>query len=93
MGRVDGKTADEAEASSEEENAEPQEAPADFIEEFAPAAIVIPNYNKEKELKKMEKASLKKKKRKKKKNLKRIRLIKKIISVICAILLFILLIA
>ena len=59
---------------------------SDFIDEFAPASIVIPNYNKEKELKKMERANLKKKKSNTKKNIKRRRLIKKIVGVVCAVL-------
>ena len=71
--------------------AEEISAPKDFIDEFAPAAIVIPNYDKEKELKKMEKINLKKKKRDTKKSRKRRRLVKKIVNITCSILLSILL--
>lgn len=77
----------------ETEIQEESEAPKDFIDEFAPTSIVIPNYDREKELKKAEKINLKKKKRDTKKSRKRRRIIKKIVNITCAVLLTILLFA
>lgn len=74
-----------------ENEKEGNSAPKDFIDEFAPASIVIPNYDKEKELRKIEKINLKKKQKNSKKSKKRRRLIKKIVDVTCTILLTLLL--
>ena len=64
----------------------------DFIDEFAPADIVIPNYNKEKELKKMKKASIRKKKNASQESVRRRNIITKVVSIACAILLTVLLV-
>jgi len=65
----------------------------EFISEFAPEPIKIPNYNKEKEMRKIEKANEKSKKRKSKKSKKRRKLIKKVVFVTRSVLLFVLLLS
>ena len=75
--------ADKEEKSSKEE----------FISEFAPEPIKIPKYNKEKEMRKIEKANEKSKKRKSKKSKKRRKLIKKVVFVTRSVLLYVLLLA
>ncbi len=68
-----------------------EEAQKEFIEEFAPDSIVIPNYNKEKEQIKMDKAKARTKKQNSSKNKKRREIIGKIVNVTRTIFLFALL--
>ena len=65
----------------------------EFISEFAPEPIKIPNYNKEKEMRKIAKANEKSKKRKSKKSKKRRKMMKKIVFVTRSVLLYVLLLA
>lgn len=65
----------------------------EFISEFAPEPIKIPNYNKEKEMRKRAKQKEKNKKLRSKKSRRRRKLIKKIYIVIRSIFLFVMLVA
>ena len=65
----------------------------EFISEFAPAPIKIPNYNKEKELAKIERQNAKRKKKKSKKSKKRRKLLRKIVFMIRTAVLFVLMLS
>ena len=65
----------------------------EFISEFAPEPIKIPNYNKEKELAKMEKQNARRKKKKSKKSKKRRRMLRKIVFGLRTAVLFVLLLS
>lgn len=68
-----------------------QDSEKEFISEFAPEPIMIPKYNKEKEMAKIEKANAKKGKRKTKKSKKRIKALRKFVFVTRTVFLFVLL--
>lgn len=76
-----------------EENTVKNDAESEFISEFAPEPIKIPNYNKEKEMEKVKKAKEKKKKRNSKKSRRRRKLIRRIVFVARTVLLFVILFA
>lgn len=82
-----------AEETAPAENKEEKTTQEEFISEFAPEPIKIPKYNKEKEMRKVEKANAKNKKRKTKKSKKRRKLLRRIVFVARSILLFVLLVA
>lgn len=75
------------------DNKEEKETSAaeEFISEFAPAPINIPNYNKQKAMQKREKAKAKKKKQNSKKSKKRRRMLRKVLFTVRTVLLFLLL--
>ncbi len=82
--------------NTEEKTSQSQEeelSQEEFISEFAPEPIKIPNYNTEKELRKRAKAKAKKRKLRSKKSKKRRKIVKKVIVVTRSILLCIFLFA
>jgi len=80
----------EEKAENEEKEVSVKE---EIISEFAPAPINIPNYDKEKEMRKVQKANAKKKKQRSKKAKKRKRIIRKILVTVRTVMLFVLLFA
>ncbi len=78
---------------NEIENKEEKTTQEEFVSEFAPEPIKIPKYNKEKEMRKVEKAKEKKRKSKTKKSRKRKKLLRRIVLVARSIVLFILLVS
>lgn len=88
-------TADsEVSENTDKDNEENESSAAEeFISEFAPAPINIPNYNKQKAMQKREKANAKKKKQNSRKSKKRRRMLRKVLFVVRTILLFLLLFA
>lgn len=75
------------------ENEEVSNEAEEFISEFAPAPINIPNYNKKKALAKSEKAKIRKKKRNSKKSRRRRKMLRKVVLVIRTIMMFVLLLS